>query len=63
MTVRLLRLPEVVDITGLSYTTIWRREKEGEFPRRRRISGNIIAWRSDEIEEWVESLPAVDMDE
>lgn len=57
---RLLRLPEVEAVTGLSGTTIWRREKEGEFPRRRRVAGNLVAWRSDEIERWIESRPEAD---
>ena len=29
---RILRIPEVVEITGLSRTTIWRRVKSGDFP-------------------------------
>ena len=29
---RILRIPEVVRITGLSKTTIWRRVKSGDFP-------------------------------
>ena len=58
--VRYLRAPEVVQRVGLSETTIWRKEKQGDFPRRRRLSGNIVGWRSDEIEEWIESRPAAD---
>lgn len=58
---RLLRLPEVEAATGLSGTTIWRREREGGFPRRRRISGNVVGWRSDEIEAWIEGRPTVDL--
>lgn len=54
---RLLRLPEVEELTGLSGTTIWRREKEGKFPRRRRVAGNLVAWRSDEVEAWIRSRP------
>ncbi len=57
---RLLRLPEVEAVTGLSATTIWRREREGDFPRRRRVSGNAVAWRSDEIERWVETRPVAE---
>ena len=57
---RMMRLPEVVIATGLSGTTIWRREKDGEFPRRRRLGANIVAWRSDEIEAYIESLPMAD---
>ena len=30
---RVVRLPEVLEITGLSRTTIWRRERDGSFPR------------------------------
>ena len=59
-TVRMLRLPQVVKMTGLSQTTIWRREKDGEFPKRRRLGPTLVAWRSDEIEAWIEALPEVE---
>ena len=59
-TMRLLRLPDVCEVTGLSPTTVWRREKDGQFPRRRRLGANIVAWRSDEIEAWIEALPEAD---
>jgi prophage regulatory protein len=57
---RFLRLPEVADVTGLSPTTIWRREKEGRFPRRRRVGPNAVAWRSDEVEAWIRGRPEVE---
>lgn len=59
---RMLRLPEVVKMTGLSQTTLWRRERAGQFPRRRRLGMNIVAWRSDEILAWIEALPEADED-
>ena len=59
-TMRMLRLPDVVEATGMSSTTIWRREKDGQFPRRRRLGANLVAWRSDEIEAYIESLPMAD---
>ena len=55
--VRMLRLPQVVEMTGLSQTTIWRREKAGQFPRRRRLGPTLVAWRSDEVQAWIEALP------
>ena len=55
--VRMLRLPEVVERTGLSQTTIWRREREGSFPRRRRLGSNLVGWRSDEVAQWIDALP------
>ncbi len=59
-TMRMLRLPDVCEVTGLSPTTVWRREKDGQFPRRRRLGMNIVAWRSDEISAWIEALPTAD---
>jgi len=57
MTERILRQSEVMAITGLGRTTLWRMEKRGEFPARRRITGNIIGWLASEIEEWIRSRP------
>lgn len=56
---RLLRIDEVTSRVGLSRTTIWRREREGEFPARVKLSGNAVAWREDEVEEWIEGRPRV----
>lgn len=58
--VKMLRLPEVIELTGLSQTTIWRRERHGEFPRRRKLGGNLVGWRSDEVEEWINDLPVAE---
>ncbi len=48
-----MREPEVARITGLSRTTRWRMERRGEFPRRRSISRNAVAWLASEIEAWM----------
>ncbi len=60
MSARIVRLPELRAITGLSETTIWRREREGNFPRRCRIGPNAVGWKSDQVEAWIESRPLVD---
>lgn len=54
---RLLRVDEVTDRTGLSRTTIWRKERAGEFPTRVKIGENSVAWREEEVEEWIDSRP------
>ena len=54
-----LRRPEVVKKTGLSYPTIWRKERAGDFPRRRRLGPNAVAWVDDEIDAWIKSRLAV----
>lgn len=58
-TPRLLRLPQVIEITGLGRDTIYRYIRDGSFPRQRRISARASAWREDEIRQWVESRPVV----
>jgi prophage regulatory protein len=52
---KLLRFPAVRERTGLSRSTIWRLEREGEFPRHRRISANAVAWVEDEVLSWINS--------
>ena len=40
-------------------TTVWRWEKEGQFPRRRKLGGRSIAWLKSEIMEWIATRPKV----
>ncbi|MYB46043.1 MAG: AlpA family phage regulatory protein [Acidimicrobiia bacterium] len=58
---RVVRLPEVLEITGLSRTTIWRREREGSFPAPFRLGGEgtrAVGWREQDIYDWIDSLPS-----
>ena len=50
---KFLRFTMVRDRTGLSRSTIWRLERQGAFPKHRRISANAVAWLEQEINEWV----------
>jgi len=52
---RILRIKEVVDLTGLSRTTIWRKERAGEFPARVRLGENSVGWRVSEVNGWVKT--------
>ena len=54
---RLLRLPEVMTITGLSRSTIDRLVRDGLFPRSRQIGPRAVAWRWADVRAWVESRP------
>lgn len=53
---RLIRKSEILKITGLSYSTIWRLEKAGQFPKRRKVGSYSVAWLESEIKEWIASL-------
>ena len=50
---RFLRLPEVMERTGLSRSTIYVRLAEGRFPRPVALGGRAVGWIEAEIEEWV----------
>ena len=56
-TPRMLRLPQVIELTGLGRDSIYRLGHTGKFPRPRKISARASAWREDEIQKWIESRP------
>lgn len=51
---RFLRLGTVVDRTGLSRSTIYRKIGEGTFPPQRRLGANLVAWSEAELARWME---------
>lgn len=51
---RIIRLNTVLDRTGLSRSTIYRKIAEGTFPAQLRISIHGAGWRESEINRWVE---------
>jgi len=52
---RLVRLPEVMEIIGVSKETILLWMKKGSFPRPLLLGPRARAWRLDEIQRWMES--------
>ena len=56
MTDRLIRPPEVIQITSISRTQIYRLNAAGTFPKQRRISHKVAAWKESEIAAWVDSV-------
>ncbi len=54
---KLLPLKEVCNRTGLSKVSIWRLEREGNFPKRRQISPGRVGWLNSDINNWIEELP------
>lgn len=54
MSDRILREPEVAQKDGnLSRSTRWRLERDGRYPRRKKIGLNAVGWKESEIEEWI----------
>ncbi|WP_246855924.1 helix-turn-helix transcriptional regulator [Vibrio crassostreae] len=53
MNIRLIRLKEVMHVTGLARATIYKYMNEGTFPKSVSLGGRATAWEISEIEEWV----------
>ena len=57
----ILRLPQVLVLTGLSKTTLWRRVRAKEFPPALRLGGpgtRAVGWRRSEMEQWLRERQA-----
>jgi prophage regulatory protein len=57
MTDKFLSKAVVDEMTGLSNVTRWRMEKRGDFPKRRQISPNRVAYLESEVTAWMKSRP------
>jgi predicted DNA-binding transcriptional regulator AlpA len=49
---------EVRRRVNLSRSSIWRLERAGTFPSRRRLSANRVAWLREEIDAWMSNRAA-----
>ena len=54
MSKRILRLPAVKEMTGLSRSTIYLRISEGKFPRPISLGGRAVGWIEEEIVSWID---------
>lgn len=59
---RLLRISEVLEVTGLRRSTLYSQIRRGEFPAPVKIGPRASAWRLDEVQDWIESLSVASSD-
>jgi prophage regulatory protein len=52
-TQRILRLNKVLDRTGLSRSTLYRKIESKTFPKQVRISERCVGWREADVEGWL----------
>lgn len=57
--VSIMKRQDVVAATGLCYTSIYNKEKRGEFPARRQLSARSVGWIRQEVEAWIAGLQCV----
>lgn len=58
---RILSMKEVCELTGYSRTHIYRLERAGKFPRRRKLGLAKIGFLRSEFHTWIEKLPKPDL--
>ena len=58
---RILRLPEVTAVTGLSRSAIYARMSRDEFPQAVQLGLRAVGWRACDVYQWVNDLPACRM--
>ena len=51
---RIMRLKEVIEKTGLAKTTIYNLISQGEFPKQIELGARSVGWIDTEIDEWLE---------
>lgn len=56
MPVRILRLPDVIEITGLSRATLYSMIAKGEFPSQFQLSARCVGWKEEEVGKWLSKL-------
>lgn len=49
----LLRLPQVLQATGLNRTRLYSLQRSGDFPRAVKISVRAVAWPEVDVRRWI----------
>ena len=52
---KLLRVQQVAELTGLSTSSIYKQVREGNFPRSIPITKRATAWPEEVVHEWIEN--------
>jgi|APSaa5957512622_1039677.scaffolds.fasta_scaffold266286_2 prophage regulatory protein len=57
---RILSLLDVQAMIPFSRSSLWRLEKQGDFPKRVKLTpnGRRVGWKESEIQQWIESREA-----
>tara|TARA_R110000796_G_C14536986_1_gene432502 strand:+ start:1303 stop:1509 length:207 start_codon:yes stop_codon:yes gene_type:complete len=50
---KILRIKEVADLTGLSPSSIYKQVRLNEFPKNIQLTARATGWDSRDVEEWI----------
>ncbi|GAB3101184.1 AlpA family transcriptional regulator [Aestuariicella hydrocarbonica] len=62
MTAKILRVKDVIHMTGLSRSTIYAEVAKGNFPHQVQLTGSrSVGWHESTITQWIESRQAPEL--
>lgn len=50
---KFLRLPEIMEVTGLARSTVYLWIKDGKFPQPIKLSPKLVVWKESDISDWI----------
>ena len=56
MVSKILRLRSIIELTGLSRSTIYLQISQGNFPRQVSLGARAVGWRESDIQAWLDRL-------
>ena len=55
MIAKIIRKKDLCEHLGISAATLYRWEREGIFPKRKKIGPYLVGWLASEVEDWIRS--------
>ena len=55
---RVLKVPQVLEQTGLGRSSLFQAVQEGRFPKQVKIGPRSVGWVEDEVQEWIKERVA-----
>jgi prophage regulatory protein len=57
--IKIIRPAMLAEMLGVSTVTIWRMEKRGELPPKKKLTPRTTGWLESDIIEWLNNAPTV----
>ena len=54
---KIIRPADLADLLSVNRVTIWRMEKRGDLPPRKKITKGCVGWLQSDIVEWLDNRP------
>ena len=55
---KLLRLPQVAEMLGVSKSSVWLYARQGKIPKATKLSARVSVWKESDIQAFIDSMSA-----